>query len=161
METCPCGSGAAYAECCEPLITGSRPAATAEQLMRSRYSAYVKAATEYLFETTHPSHRKGYDHKGTKEWAENSEWEKLEILATREGGSEDDKGEVEFKAIYRDNGKRVEHHEMAQFRKDGGKWLFTDGRTVGSRPITSNKIGRNEPCPCGSGAKYKKCCGLK
>ncbi len=159
METCPCGSSETYSRCCEPLITGQRPAATAEELMRSRYSAYAKVDVNYIFETTHPDHRKGYDHQGTKEWAENSEWESLEIVEVTGGGPGDETGEVEFTATYREKGTRKVHHERAHFRKEDGRWLFTDGRMVGGKPIISSKVGRNEPCTCGSGKKYKKCCG--
>lgn len=159
MELCPCGSGIAYAECCEPAIKGVRPAATAEALMRSRYSAYVKVETDYIFESTHPKYREGYDHEGTKEWAENAEWQGLEIVSTTNGGAEDATGEVEFIARYKEKGQDKVHHELALFKKDNGDWFFTDGKSVGQRPITRVKIGRNDPCPCGSNQKYKKCCG--
>ncbi|HJV66735.1 MAG TPA: YchJ family protein [Geomonas sp.] len=161
MEQCPCGSGLAYTECCEPIIRGVRPAETAEALMRSRYSAYVKVETDYIFETTHPKHREGYDHAGTKEWAENAEWDSLEIISTKDGGKDDTVGEVEFIARFAEKGKPMVHHERAQFKKEKDAWLFTDGKPAGQgqQPIVSNKIGRNEPCPCGSGQKYKKCCG--
>src|SRR5512137_621675 len=101
VELCPCGSGMSFADCCEPLIRGVRPAATAESLMRSRYSAYVKAEIDYLYETTHPDHRKGYDHEGTRQWAETSQWDGLEIVSAR-GGEGDTLGEVEFIANYRE-----------------------------------------------------------
>jgi SEC-C motif domain protein len=104
MEQCPCGSGLAYAECCEPIIKGKRPAQTAEALMRSRYSAYVKVETDYIFETTHPKHREGYDPDGTREWAEGAEWHGLEIVSVKNGGAEDGTGEVEFIARYSENG---------------------------------------------------------
>lgn len=158
VEQCPCNSGAAYAECCEPLIRGMELAATAKKLMRSRYSAYVKAEIDYLYETTHPDHRKGYDHEGTRQWAENSQWDGLEIVSSR-GGEGDTLGEVEFIATYRDGETTHSHHELGKFRKLDGRWLFVDGRMVGQKPIVSTKVGRNEPCPCGSGTKYKKCCG--
>jgi SEC-C motif domain protein len=157
-ELCPCGSGAAYALCCEPFITGAKLAATPEQLMRSRYSAYVKVAADYLYETTHPNHRKGYDHEGTRTWAESAEWQGLEIIASS-GGADDLVGQVEFKARYAENGEDKEHHELGQFRKLDGRWLFTEGKMGGRQPITSAKVGRNDPCPCGSGSKFKKCCG--
>ena len=80
MNNCPCGSGSDYAACCEPIITGKKTAETAEQLMRARYSAHEKVAVDFIFETTHPDHREGYDHKGTKKWAEESEWHGLEIV---------------------------------------------------------------------------------
>lgn len=57
MTICPCGSGNTYSECCEQIISGSRPATTAEQLMRARYSAYVFAQMDFVFESTHPDHR--------------------------------------------------------------------------------------------------------
>ncbi len=159
MDLCPCRSNSAYADCCQPLVKGKRQAQTAEQLMRSRYAAYVKVETDYIFDTTHPEHRKDYDHKGTKEWAESSEWEGLKIVEVSAGGSDDHDGTVEFVARYRDKGERREHQEIAQFKKEKGKWFFTEGKMAGNKPIISSKVGRNEPCTCGSGQKYKKCCG--
>ena len=159
MNHCPCGSNRAYEECCEPVIKGARSAATAEELMRARYSAYVKVETDFIFETTHPEHRKDYDHEGTREWAESAQWQGLEILGTKNGGPDDRKGEVEFVARYLEKGMKREHHETAEFVKEDGTWLFTDAVLAKQQPLVSTKIGRNEPCPCGSGQKYKKCCG--
>jgi SEC-C motif-containing protein len=161
MNECPCGSGLAYGECCEPVISGERSAESAEQLMRSRYSAYVKVDTDYIFATTHPNHRQGYDQTGTREWAEKADWQGLTIVATKNGGAEDSAGEVEFIARYKEKGLLKEHHELAQFVKDEGRWFFTDGNAVTHKPIVRSgpKIGRNDPCSCGSGQKYKKCCG--
>jgi SEC-C motif domain protein len=160
MEQCPCGSGLTYADCCEPLIKGQRTAETAEALMRSRYSAYVKVETDYIFETTHPKHREGYDAEGTKEWAESAEWEGLEIISAKNGGPDDDTGEIEFIARFSENGEPRVHHERALFKKEASGWLFTDGKAAGQQPVVrAPKIGRNEPCSCGSGKKYKKCCG--
>jgi SEC-C motif-containing protein len=159
MSNCYCGSGATYADCCEPIISGVHSADTAEQLMRARYSAYVGVKMDFVFETTHPDHRQGYDHAGTKEWAESSEWLGLEIVETKMGGLKDTAGEVEFIAHFKEKGVPREHHENAQFKKADGQWYFTDGAMVKSKPIIVNKIGRNDPCSCGSGLKYKKCCG--
>jgi SEC-C motif-containing protein len=159
MTQCQCGSGAPYSECCEPIITGARTAETAEQLMRARYSAYVLAKMDFIFESTHPEHREGYDHAGTKEWAESSEWLGLEIIGTSKGGTDDSVGEVEFIARFSQNGVKNEHHEAGQFKKKGGEWFFTEGTMVRPKPLTVVKIGRNDPCSCGSGIKYKKCCG--
>jgi len=160
MSTCPCGSGAAYADCCEPVISGAQPATTAEQLMKARYSAYVGVQMDFVFESTHPDLRQGYDHAGTKQWAESSEWLGLEIIGTSQGRQEDDGGEVEFIARFREKGVLLrEHHEIAQFKKDNGRWYFTESVIVKPKPITATKTGRNDPCTCGSGLKYKKCCG--
>jgi len=159
MKKCPCGSNAAYDDCCRPIISGSRAAETAEQLMRARYAAYAEVETDFLFESTHPGHRKGYDHDGTREWAEKSEWLGLEIVETRLGGADEGTGEVEFVARFREKGALRAHHERARFERRDGRWYFTEGTMVNPRPITVDKIGRNDPCPCGSGLKHKKCCG--
>ena len=160
MEQCPCGTGLAYADCCQPVIKGERRAETAQALMRSRYSAYVKVETDYIFETTHPKHREGYDAEGTRQWAESAEWLGLEIVSTRNGGSADATGEVEFIARFSENGEPKAHHERALFKREPAGWLFTDGKAVSHQPIVKAlKIGRNDPCSCGSGQKYKKCCG--
>lgn len=159
MNSCPCGSGLVYSDCCEPAITGAQPAETAEQLMRARYSAYVGAQMDFIFESTHADHRAGYDHDGTRKWAENAEWLGLEIIGTKMGGQDDAAGEVEFIARFHEKGEPREHHENAHFIRQDGRWFFTEGSMVRSKPIISNKIGRNDPCSCGSGIKYKKCCG--
>ncbi|HXV22182.1 MAG TPA: YchJ family protein [Desulfuromonadales bacterium] len=159
MNSCPCGSGAEYAACCEPIITGKKAAETAEQLMRARYSAHVKVEIDFLFESTHPDHRQGYDHKGTRTWAENSEWHGLQILETVQGGPRDAEGEVEFIARFRDKDGLRSHHERGQFKRQDGCWLFTEGTMVKPQPLSASKVGRNDPCPCGSGSKFKKCCG--
>lgn len=159
MEECPCGSNLTYAECCEPVITGTQPARTAQQLMRARYTAYTMADTEFIFNTTHTDHRDGYDHASTKAWAQDSEWLGLEIVATEAGCSEDQEGTVEFIATFQTNDVVQKHHELGRFSKQDDAWLFTTGDMVKSQPVVSTKVGRNEPCPCGSGRKYKKCCG--
>ena len=161
MDTCPCGSNVAYSECCAALIRGERPAATAEQVMRARYSAYVLAEVGYLLSSLHPDHRSDFDEKSTRTWAEGSQWHNLEIIKTEGGGSGDSEGRVEFVASYTEKGIRKNHHEVATFTKEDGTWYFTKGEIVPSRPVVrlAPKIGRNDPCLCGSGRKYKKCCG--
>jgi hypothetical protein len=83
----------------------------------------------------------------------------LEIIETRKGGPDDSSGQVEFIARFREKDLLREHHEEAHFTKENGTWYFTDGVNVRPKPITVTKIGRNDPCSCGSGVKYKKCCG--
>jgi SEC-C motif-containing protein len=159
MEKCPCGSGIDFSACCQPVIRGKKAARTAEQLMRARYSAHVNVDVDFLYDSTHPDYRKDYDHKGTRIWAENSEWHGLEILETRLGGPDDEQGEIEFIARFRDKEGLRNHHERGQFKKKQGRWLFTDGTMVKAKPLSVSKTGRNDPCTCGSGLKYKKCCG--
>ena len=159
MNSCPCGSGRDYAACCEPIITGKKTAETPEQLMRARYSAHVKVEVDFIFNSTHPDAREGYDHAGTKAWAEKSEWHGLEILETSGGGPKDETGEVHFVARFRDESGVRSHHERGQFKRKGKKWYFTNGILVKPQPLSVSKVGRNDPCSCGSGQKYKKCCG--
>lgn len=159
MNSCPCGSGSDYPACCEPVITGKTPAETAEQLMRARYTAHVKVKIDFLYDSTHPDHREGYDHEGTRVWAEKSEWHGLEILGATQGGPQDEQGEVEFIARFRDKQGLRSHHERGQFERKKGQWLFTEGTMIKSKPVSVSKTGRNDPCHCGSGLKHKKCCG--
>jgi len=159
MNRCPCGNNKDYADCCAPVIAGVQPAETAEQLMRARYSAYTRVEMDFIFESTHPDNRKDYDPEGTRTWAENSEWLGLQIINTSKGTTNDTTGEVEFIARFKESGTSREHHENALFKKQDGIWYFSDGQMVKPRPLTVTKIGRNDPCPCGSGQKYKKCCG--
>ena len=158
---CHCGTGKTRAECCGPYLDGERPAPTAEALMRSRYCAFVEGAVDYLHDTLHPRSREDHDKQATKSWAERSEWKGLEIVSVSGGTESEGRGEVEFKARFRAKGEPVEHHEIATFVKEDGRWWFLDGRTPAVETVRreSAKVGRNDPCPCGSGKKHKKCCG--
>ena len=161
MNPCPCQSGLAYDDCCGPVIRGERPAATPTALMRSRYSAFARKEIEHLKQSLHPDLRSDHDPEATRRWAEKSEWTGLEIVATAGGGTDDDAGTVEFVATYRQKGTTLTHHELAEFKRHQGRWYYTDGKMVtpGTQRNEGPKIGRNDPCPCGSGKKYKKCCG--
>ncbi len=161
MNECPCSSGKSYHECCEPLLTGSRKAETAEELLRARYSAHVKLEMDYVKDTTHPDQITRYEPATAESWAEKSDWERLEIIEVVDGGADDEAGDIEFVAHFRQKDKLKTHHEMARFKRHEGEWFFYDGQGVVPKQVVRNqpKVGRNEPCPCGSGKKYKKCCG--
>ena len=160
MKLCHCGSGSPYDECCGPFITGARQPPTAEALMRSRYSAYAEHAVHYLVDTCIEEGREKIDLKQTKNWSEKSRWLGLEILSVSQGGAGDSSGEVEFKAAYERQGLREVHHERSQFKKIGGRWFYDEGEVIPQTvKRTGPKTGRNDPCPCGSGKKYKHCCG--
>jgi SEC-C motif-containing protein len=160
MDLCPCGSNRTYTECCRPLIKGEGSATTAEQLMRSRYCAFVKKDIDYLLTSLHPEYRSDYDEQSTRAWAESAEWKGIKIVNTTAGGPEDSEGQVEFVVTYIEKGNRQEHHELSAFKKENGVWFFTAGKTM-SKPAVraAPKTGRNDPCICGSGRKFKKCCG--
>jgi SEC-C motif-containing protein len=160
METCPCGSGRPYDDCCGAFISGKAKPSTAEALMRSRYAAYATKAIDYIVSTCLRDEDHGIDIEATRRWSERSEWLGLKILGTEGGGPGDEKGMVEFRATYVQGGLRETHHEKASFVKREGAWLFADGEVIPETVVREGpKVGRNDPCPCGSGKKYKKCHG--
>jgi SEC-C motif-containing protein len=158
---CPCGSAKPFENCCEPYLLGRLPAPTAEALMRARYSAYALCSIDYLYNTSGPRVRREFDAAGSRKWAESAEWHGLEVVATEGGGPDDIAGKVEFIARYTIKGAPVDHHEQAEFARVDGEWRFMNGKVIGPAPVRREgpRIGRNDPCSCGSGRKYKKCCG--
>ncbi|MCO4753847.1 MAG: YchJ family protein [Bacteriovoracaceae bacterium] len=160
--SCPCGTEKAYEECCELLHEGKAKAQSAEQLMRSRYSAFVKQKINYIGETHIPG-TTDFDASEAEQWANQSIWKGLEIVKTQLGEEKDQTGVVEFKALYSDQKEENNflHHEVAKFKKIEDVWYYEDGQIVGHEPLkrATPKVGRNEPCVCGSGKKFKKCCG--
>ena len=160
-KICPCGSGKSYGECCEPIIKGTKLASTAEELMRARYSAYEKHEIDFIIESCHREEGVNeIDREATRSWSEESTWQGLKIIRTEKGGTSDTEGVVEFEAVYVRKGLKDVHHETAAFKKIDGKWLYSSGNLKTTTVVREGrKIGRNEPCPCGSGKKYKACCG--
>lgn len=158
MDLCPCGSENEYQTCCEPFHKGSSKPGTAEKLMRARYSAFVKNQINFIGETHTPG-TTDFDIEEARNWAVSSTWKGLEVIKNKESG---DKATVEFRAKYADKDDNdYLHHEIASFIKRDDQWYYDDGQIVGTGPLkrAAPKVGRNEPCPCGSGKKFKKCCG--
>lgn len=152
MANCCCGLENSYENCCGEIHLGKRKAANPEELMRSRYSAFVKGEIDYLIGTHDTETAGDLDPNGLREWAVNSDWKGLEIVE-----AEDDI--VEFKASYEVKGRPVVHHERSVFVEKDGQWLFHDGEVINETlKRSAPKVGRNDPCVCGSGKKYKKCC---
>ena len=160
-DLCPCGSGLVYETCCEPFLSGKEKPKTAADLMRSRYSAYALGAIDYLYRTSGAKVQREFNAEESRKWAESAKWSGIEVLNITEGGENDERGSVEFVAHYEVNGTNFNHHELSYFEKQNGEWRFIDGKIFGPKPIhrEAPKVGRNDPCPCGSGKKYKKCCG--
>lgn len=159
MNLCPCGSSLSYQECCRPYHAGTKKAPTAEALMRSRYSAFATGELDYILKTHDESTRKELDMEEIKSWALNSEWLGLEIRETEGGRESDTTGKVEFKCRFIFNGTEQTHHELSTFKKVAGEWFFVDGvMKTNTIRRAEPKIGRNDPCSCGSGKKAKKCC---
>lgn len=157
-QPCPCASGKSLADCCGPYLSGASLPPTAEALMRSRYSAFATGAIDYLEASLMPGTRDDFDRASASEWAASSEWTGLQVRHVEKGGAGDDEGTVEFVAQYRQEGADRVHHETGHFGRRDGRWYYIDG-VMGTRPRTVAKIGRNDPCSCGSGKKFKKCCG--
>ena len=124
--------------------------------MRSRYSAYARGEIEHILRSIDPERRDEHDADSIRRWSASSEWRGLQIIH-----ADDASGQVEFVARYRnEDGEEIAHHEASQFRQIDGIWHFVDGQPVAAGTLRRSepKIGRNDPCPCGSGRKYKKCC---
>lgn len=160
MSTCPCGSGSDFDTCCGLYLRGERQAPTAEALMRSRYTAYARSDWAYLAKTWHPSKERDIKRIRNAQ-ATGLEWTSLEIKSTEAGGADDVEGAVEFVAHYRLNDQMGELRELSRFRKEHGVWYYLMGKGVNPDQVVHDAPppGRNDPCPCGSGKKYKKCCG--
>jgi len=145
LDQCPCGSGIAYSDCCQRWHAGA-PAPDPEALMRSRYTAYVLKNEPYLLDTWHFSTRPRDLDLETSPY-----WVSLRIISSADEGS---RGRVHFRASYQGGSGWGYLEEISQFVKEGVQWLYLEGET--SEGVL--KPGRNEPCPCGSGGKYKSCC---
>lgn len=160
MSLCPCGSGLDLDACCGRYIDGKAKAPTAEALMRARYTAHALKKYDFLTDTTHPEFREGASVEEIQEWSSLMDWERLDIIETSAGTENDQTGEVKFCAHYRVKNIPQELREDAFFRKEGEDWFYVDGKVHAKEPVRNpgSKIGRNAPCPCGSGKKYKKCC---
>ncbi len=120
-ESCYCGLNKKFQDCCEPILKGVKNATTAQDLMRSRYSAYATHQADYLVETTHVSQRKHHLKSEILEWAVSNQWQKLEVLHATENT-------VEFKAYYVDS-QFIQHihHEFSNFVFEKGSWYYVNG----------------------------------
>ena len=119
---CPCGTGLPYAECCGRLHEGSASAATAEQLMRSRYSAFAVGDLAYLLATWHPGTR-----PASLDLDPGVRWLGLEVLAGTGGSMLATEGTVEFRASHLRGGRRGAQHERSRFVREESRWYYVDG----------------------------------
>ncbi|WP_299436268.1 YchJ family metal-binding protein [uncultured Aquimarina sp.] len=124
MSKCYCGRQKAYDLCCGSIHKDSTIAFTAEDLMRSRYSAFVLANGDYLMKSHHSSTRPLKEKKSIVKWAKSVKWVKLEVLHTTKGSISDEDGAVEFKAFYFENGTLEVIHENSAFVKENGSWVY-------------------------------------
>lgn len=179
MQPCPChinpslttsSNMPAYKDCCQPYHNDSHKAYgitanSAEQLMRTRYSAFVLVKVDYIVKTTLPAQQALLGVKAIEAWAKETDWAGLEIVQhTPKLGKRH--AQVEFKAYYNvvnntaDNltEQMQAHHELSAFVKVTDKvnkhdrWYFLD-------PTVTMTVTQKQPCICGSGEKFKRCCG--
>ncbi|MBZ1392460.1 YchJ family protein [Psychrobacter pacificensis] len=173
LHTCPCqinptaetaNAALSYQDCCQPYHE-SLAAPDAERLMRSRYSAFVLVKPDYIVNTTVPAQQGLLDVQAIKSWAKETDWAGLEIVEHNPKLGKRH-AQVEFKAYFntKDNtndlaGKIQAHHELSAFVKvkdknsDDARWYFLD-------PTVAMTVSQKQPCICGSGEKFKRCCGM-
>jgi SEC-C motif domain protein len=152
LTACPCGSEAGLEACCGPRLAGTRPAESAEALMRSRYTAFTLADAEYL-QRTHEPPLSDDERQELGKWARSVHWLGLEILLAEPPIGDGTSATVEFVARYLQNGSEVALREKSQFARRDGVWFYLDGRPE----LTRRRVDRNGPCVCGSGRKFKQC----
>ena len=156
MSHCPCQSGNSFGECCGPVINDQGLAKTPEGLMRARYTAYVRGEINFISNSHHPDKREELNEDEAKSWSEDSNWLGLKVLDSSENG---DEGEVLFECTYEIDNENHVHRERSSFKRLNGLWYFFDGKLENTQAKrVGPKVGRNDPCPCGSGKKHKKCC---
>ncbi|MEZ2691419.1 YchJ family protein [Psychrobacter faecalis] len=173
LPICPCqinpvsdaiGAPLLYQDCCQPYHDGllnkeadGIKAETAKRLMRTRYSAFVLVKPNYIVKTTIPAQQNLLDIKAIENWAKETDWAGLEIVVhTPKLGKRH--AQVEFKAYFKTNENLQAHHELSAFVKvtdknsNNARWYFLD-------PTVSMSVSQKQPCICGSGEKFKRCCG--
>ncbi|WP_130804875.1 YchJ family protein [Acinetobacter ihumii] len=148
-KQCPCGQGA-YVDCCAPLHLKNSVAKTAEQLMRSRYSAFALQHIDYLIETTALGQQQYLDRAAIEAWSQQNDWLKLDVIQ-HQPKLDKTHALVEFKAHYHDGKARQIHHEQSYFVLHDQHWYFLD-------PTLEMSMTMKQPCICGSGKKFKQCC---
>ncbi|MGP5542416.1 YchJ family protein [Psychrobacter celer] len=181
LQTCPCQINPAsetatapllYKDCCQPYHdsvlnkevnkeadkTDGVQAETAERLMRTRYSAFVLIKPEYIVKTTLPAQQSLLDVIAIESWATETDWAGLEVVKHRAKLGKRH-AQVEFKAYFKTPNGLQAHHELSAFVKVVNKanhdtrWYFLD-------PTVPMSVAQKQPCICGSGEKFKRCCGL-
>lgn len=151
---CYCGNSIAFEMCCLPIINGETKAENAEQLMRSRYSAYCINNSDYIHNTYASSKQAENSVRDIAAFAELANFIGLTVYNFEEV---DNTATVHFKADYLCDGYYCQLEETSNFIVEDNQWRYLDGTITEHAEV---KVGRNDPCPCGSEKKYKKCHAL-
>ncbi len=151
-DPCPCGNLKSYRHCCLPFHNESSLPDTAEALMRSRFTAFCTENLSYLFNSWHPAHRP----PAAEILSGTTRYISLQITDTKQGRPENNTGEVTFVVRYIEGDRLYTMQEKSSFVKQQGKWLYLEGDNA----LHSVTLKKNSPCPCGSGKKFKRCCGI-
>lgn len=163
-EKCPCNSNLNYQTCCGVFHNAPGSAPTAETLMRSRYTAFYLKKYDYIAQTQalpEAPEQKAADIKAAND---TTQWIKLEVHETEAGTERDNEGMVSFSAHFKEGRHTGKLQERSLFKRIDDQWLYISGEheVQQQTPLIKSaemKIGRNDPCHCGSGKKFKKCCG--
>lgn len=151
---CYCGSGQLFADCCQPLLSGQQQAQNCEQLMRSRYSAFCDGNADYLQQSCMPALREAQSAASLQPFIEQTHFIRLQILNSSVSDPSAERGFVEFQVYFIQSNQLHSFQEYSCFERWQGRWHYASGQLT---DIPSRKINRNEPCPCGSGKKFKSC----
>lgn len=128
------------------------------KLLQTRYQAYVDGDVDFLLASVHPEKKSKHSRKTIEEWSKNAVWKGIKVEKEE---NENSRAWLTFQLKYEEEGQEVDHRERAEFRQHQGRWFYYDSKFPSVEPLRRdpNKVGRNDPCSCGSGKKYKKCCG--
>ncbi|WP_153886323.1 YchJ family protein [Aliiglaciecola lipolytica] len=149
-NTCLCGSNIQFQHCCEPYLQQKQWPQTAEQLMRSRFSAYATQQYQYILDTYAQSQRDTLSVKELQQSDKETTWLRLQIVNCPDDHT------VEFKAYSKFQNQFNLLHEISIFTLENQHWMYKEGELLADTGQV--KLNRNDQCLCGSGKKYKKCC---
>lgn len=154
IKNCLCGNKLTFEQCCQPIVSGEINAKNAEQLMRSRFTAYAIKDYQYILQTYASAQRTKLTVSELANSDQDTLWLSLQVLTHR---SQSNTAQVEFKAFYQIDSHYYVMHELSDFVLHHGKWFYSTG--VIQKDSGKFSPERNSQCVCGSGKKFKKCCG--
>lgn len=154
MDTCCCMSGKPFDRCCGPYLDDKDFPDSPEKLMRSRYAAFSRGQTAYLWDTLDPENRRENDKDELNRTVGSTTWLGLCVVRTQISKTDPHIGFVEFAAFYEQGGQEGQLHERSRFSLKNNRWYYCGGDIL--PPLV---LGRNQGCWCGSQKKFKKCHG--